>query len=133
MSARFSWSYILRKKGIITKNGIVAGMLSGILVCAISMQFNSVVPFVIWGCLASGIAMIVFSKLDKTNPVYLEKIRSRYVKDSVPRENCLYPDAHFYCRVEENLAEADRLIETACANGATLLILPETFTTGSAF
>lgn len=66
-------SYILRKKGIITKNGIVAGMLSGILVCAISMQFNSVVPYVIWGCLASGIAMIVFSKLDKTNPVYLEK------------------------------------------------------------
>ena len=40
-------SYILRKKGIITKNGIVAGMLSGILVCAISMQFNSVVPYVI--------------------------------------------------------------------------------------
>ena len=38
-----------------------------------------------------------------------------------------------YCRVEENLAEADRLIEAACANGATLLILPETFTTGSAF
>ena len=37
------------------------------------MQFNSVVPYVIWGCLASGIAMIVFSKLDKTNPVYLEK------------------------------------------------------------
>ena len=66
-------SHILRKKGIITKNGIVAGMLSGILVCAISMQFNSVVPYVIWGCLASGIAMIVFSKLDKTNPVYLEK------------------------------------------------------------
>ena len=27
-----------------------------------------------------------------------------------------------YCRVEENLAEADRLIEAACANGATLLI-----------
>lgn len=38
-----------------------------------------------------------------------------------------------YCRVEENLAEADRLIEAACVNGATLLILPETFTTGSAF
>ena len=27
-----------------------------------------------------------------------------------------------YCRVEENLAEADRLIEAACENGATLLI-----------
>lgn len=51
-------------------------MLSGILVCAISMQFNSVVPYVIWGCLASGIAMIVFSKLDKTNPVYLENKES---------------------------------------------------------
>lgn len=65
-------SYILRKKGIITKNGIIAGMVAGIAVCAIAMQFESVVPYVIWGNLASGVAMIVFSKLDKTNPAYLE-------------------------------------------------------------
>ncbi|MGI5964005.1 MAG: sodium:solute symporter family protein [Lawsonibacter sp.] len=66
-------TYILRKKGIITKNGIIAGMVAGIVVCAFSMQFESVVPYVIWGCVASGVAMIVFSKLDKKNPAYLEK------------------------------------------------------------
>ncbi|MBU5625500.1 sodium:solute symporter family protein [Oscillibacter sp. MSJ-2] len=65
-------SYILRKKGIITKNGVIAGMVAGIVVCAVSMQFESVVPYVIWGCLASGVAMIVFSKLDHKNPVYQE-------------------------------------------------------------
>lgn len=65
-------SYILRKKGIITKNGVIAGMVAGIVVCAVSMQFESVVPYVIWGCLASGVAMVVFSKLDHKNPVYQE-------------------------------------------------------------
>lgn len=66
-------SYILRKKGIITKNGVIAGMVAGIVVCAVSMQFESVVPYVIWGCLASGAAMILFSKLDHKNPVYQER------------------------------------------------------------
>lgn len=65
-------SYILRKKGIITKNGIIAGMVSGIVVCAVSMQFNSVVPYVIWGCVASGVFMILVSKMDKKNTPYLE-------------------------------------------------------------
>ena len=65
-------SYILRKKGIITKNGIIAGMVVGILVCAVSMQFESVVPYVIWGCLFSGLSMVVFSKLDKKNTPYQE-------------------------------------------------------------
>ena len=66
-------SYILRKKNMITKNGIIAGMVVGIAVCAVSMQFNSVVPYVIWGCLFSGISMVVFSKLDKKNPAYQEQ------------------------------------------------------------
>ena len=66
-------SYILRKKGIITKNGVIAGMVAGIVVCAVSMQFESVVPYVIWGCLASGAAMILFSKLDRRNPAYQEQ------------------------------------------------------------
>ena len=66
-------SYILRKQNIITKNGIITGMVVGIVVCAVSMQFNSVVPYVIWGCLFSGVSMIVFSKLDKKNPAYQEQ------------------------------------------------------------
>lgn len=66
-------SYILRKKGIITKNGILAGMIGGIAVCAISMKFNTVIPYVCWGIAASGIAMILFSKLDKKNPAYIEE------------------------------------------------------------
>ena len=66
-------SYMLRHKGIITKNGFIAGMILGVGVCAYSMHFKSVIPYVIWGCLASGVAMIVFSKLDKKNPAYLEE------------------------------------------------------------
>ena len=65
-------SYILRKKKIVTKTGIIAGMVVGIVVCAISMQFESVVPYVIWGCVFSGVAMVVSSKLDKKNPAYQE-------------------------------------------------------------
>ena len=66
-------SYILHNKNMIIKNGIIAGMVVGIAVCAVSMQFNSVVPYVIWGCLFSGISMVVFSKLDKKNPAYQEQ------------------------------------------------------------
>ena len=47
-------------------------MVVGIVVCAISMQFESVVPYVIWGCVFSGVAMVVSSKLDKKNPAYQE-------------------------------------------------------------
>jgi len=65
-------SYILRKKKIVTKNGIIAGMVVGIVTCAISMQFNTVVPYVIWGCLFSGLSMLLFSKLDKKNVPYQE-------------------------------------------------------------
>lgn len=66
-------SYILRKKKIVTKNGIIAGIVVGIVVCAVSMQFETVVPYVIWGCLFSGVAMIIFSKLDHKNPAYQEQ------------------------------------------------------------
>lgn len=104
-------SYILRKKGIITKNGIIAGMLGGILVCAISMQFNSVVPYVIWGCLASGILTdaknktildILPNRKEQDLKAYFSKFKNRedvqyFVCDMNPHfrriAKCCFPNA----------------------------------------
>ena len=57
--------YILRNKNIITKNGILTGMVAGIAACAISMNFKTSIPYVIWGIIPSGIAMILVSLIDK--------------------------------------------------------------------
>lgn len=59
--------YALRKKKIITKNGILAGMIVGIAGCAISMNFATSIPYVIWGIIPSGIAMVLVSVMGKKN------------------------------------------------------------------
>ncbi len=62
-------SYILRKKQIITKNSILAGMIVGIVGCAVSMNFSSDIPYAIWGILLSAAAMLLVSVLDKKKAV----------------------------------------------------------------
>lgn len=57
--------YALRNKNFITKNGIIAGMITGVVICAISMNFKSTIPYVIWGCAFSAISMLIVSKFDK--------------------------------------------------------------------
>ena len=63
--------YALRKKKILNKYGIIAGMVVGIATCAASMTLNTKIPYAIWGIVPSGMALLVVSILTKnktTNP-----------------------------------------------------------------
>ncbi len=57
--------YALRKKNMVTTMGLQASMVCGILGCIISTLLKSTLPYVIWGILASVIALFLVSALTR--------------------------------------------------------------------
>lgn len=57
--------YALRKKNMVTTMGLRASMVCGILGCIISTLLKSTLPYVIWGILASVIALFLVSALTR--------------------------------------------------------------------
>lgn len=58
--------YTFRNKKFFTPEGIIASMLSGIIFSFLGLTMKSLIPYVIWGILASLIAMVSVSMITKT-------------------------------------------------------------------
>lgn len=60
-------SYFLRKRKFITKNSIIAGIVVGVLVCMVTINYEYVlkVPYIIYSILASGLAMVIVALVER--------------------------------------------------------------------
>lgn len=65
LAAPMYLGYALRKKNMLTVMGLRSSMVCGILACIVSMLLGSVVPYVIWGIIASVVALFIVSALTK--------------------------------------------------------------------
>lgn len=65
LAAPMYLGYALRKKNKVTTMGLRASMICGILGCILSTLLKSTIPYVIWGILASVVALFLVSALTK--------------------------------------------------------------------
>ena len=72
LAAPMYLGYALRKKQMVTTMGLRASMVCGILGCIISTLLGSTLPYVIWGILASIIALFVVSKVTRNSEIGIE-------------------------------------------------------------
>lgn len=69
LAAPMYLGYFLRKRNMVTTAGIRASMICGILGCIIATLLKSPVPYVIWGLIASVVALLLVSKLSNRGSV----------------------------------------------------------------
>ena len=73
LAAPMYLGYALRKKNKVTTMGLRASMICGILGCILSTLLKSTIPYVIWGILASVVALFLVSALTKGSAKALEE------------------------------------------------------------
>ena len=73
LAAPMYLGYALRKKNKVTTMGLRASMICGILGCILSTLLKSTIPYVIWGILASVVALFLVSALTKGSAKVLDE------------------------------------------------------------
>lgn len=68
--------YAMFKRGLVTPAGLTASMVMGIAGCIIAQVVNTTVPFVVYGIVASLIAIFVVSAITKGNDKSIKRINS---------------------------------------------------------